>query len=150
MAARQPVAARRTGYLISAALSAVVLYLVNSRPGWEAVSFLTADTVRVLGLVNLSLAAGLVANLLYLGYDGPWLKTPGDLATSVIGLLTAVRVWRVFPFDFSGWSTDWSWVIRVMLVLGIVGSAIAVVVQGLSLLRMLATGGARTGHHAPR
>jgi hypothetical protein len=36
--------------------------------------FLTSAITHVLGLVNLSLAAGLAVNLVYLAYDPPWLN----------------------------------------------------------------------------
>jgi hypothetical protein len=66
---RPPVATRQIGYVVTAVCDATQLYLVNVWPGWQAVSFLTEETRQVLGLVNLSLAAGLVANLIYLAQD---------------------------------------------------------------------------------
>jgi hypothetical protein len=98
------------------------------------VSLLTDDTRQVLGLVNLSLAAGLVANLVYLTQDAPVVNSLGDLVTTGIGLAVLVRIWQVFPFDFAGWSVDWSW---------LVGSLIAIAVQVASPLRRAITGGAR-------
>ena len=142
---RGSVAARRVGYVIAALCGATLLYLVNAWPGWQAAPFLTGETRQVLGLVNLSLAVGLVANLVYVLHDGPRLKTLGDLLTTGVGLLVLVRIWQVFPFDFGSWSTDWSWLVRVMLGLGIAGSAIAIVVQFISLLRELARGGVHPG-----
>ena len=110
--------------------------------------FLTSDTGQVLWLVNLSLAAGIAANAAYLAYDPPWLKSLGDLATTGIGLAAAIRVWQVFPFDLSsGWSTA----VRVLLVIAIAGSCIALLVQIVTLARWIAGhtphgGGMRTGH----
>ncbi len=86
--------------------------------------FLTEDTTRVLGAVNASLVAGLVANLLYLLADPRRLRAAGDAVTTAVGLYAMVAVWRVFPFDVSD---GWSAVLRVLLVLGIAGSGIAVV-----------------------
>jgi hypothetical protein len=142
---RGSVATRRVGYVIAALFNATLLYLVNVWPGWRAVSFLTQDTRQVLGLVNLSLAVGLVANLVYLAKDGPRLKALGDLVTTGIGLVVMVRIWQVFPFDFAGWSTDWSGLVRVLLAVGIVGSVIGIAVQLISLVRQLANGGAHPG-----
>jgi hypothetical protein len=144
---RGSVATRRVGYVIAALCNATLLYLVNLWPGWQAVSFLTDDTRQVLGLVNLSLAVGLAANLVYLVQDAPWLKALGDVVTTGIGLVVVVRVWQVFPFDFTGWSTDWSWLVRVALWVGLVGSVIGIVVQVVSLAR-LAYGGADRGSGA--
>jgi hypothetical protein len=143
-ARRGSVATRRVGYVIAALCDATLLYLVNAWPGWQAVSFLTEDTRQVLGLVNLSLAAGLVANLVYLVRDTLWLKLLGDPVTTAIGLAAAVRVWQVFPFDFSGWSFDWSSLVRVVLAMAIVGSAIGLLVQLVALLRQVASAYART------
>ena len=124
---------RRFGYVVAATANALVLYLVNDRPGWDAVPFLTDDTTLVLGAVNASIAAGLVANLLYLLADPPRLRALGDAVTTAVGLYAMVRVWQVFPFDVTdGWTT----LLRVLLVVGIAGSGIALV----SAFVRLATG----------
>jgi len=99
--------------------------------------FLTSDTGQVLWLVNLSLAAGIAANAVYLAYDPPWVRSLGDLATTGIGLATAIRLWQVFPFALS---SGWSIAVRVLLVVAIAGSCIALVVQIVSLARWF------TGH----
>ena len=70
---------------------------------------------------------------------------PGDLVTTGIGLVTAIRIWQVFPFDLSsGWSTA----VRALLVIAIAGSCVALVVQIVSLARRLTghTPHMRTGH----
>jgi hypothetical protein len=142
-AARRPsAAARRVGYLVGIAFSAALLLILNGQPGWQALPFLTSDTSQVIGLVNLSLAVGLTVNAVYLFYDPPWLKSLGDLVTAGIGLAVAVRIWQVFPFNFHGSSAWWSTAIRVLLVIVIVGSAISIVVQAVSLAR-------RGTHHTP-
>ena len=147
--ARRPSAgARRAGYGLAIVFSTALLVILNGSPGWQAIRFLTSATTQVLGLVNLSLAAGLAINLVYLAYDPPWLKSLGDLATTGIGLAAAIRIWQVFPFDLSsGWSTA----VRALLVIAIAGSCIALVVQIVALTRWLTGhtphgGRTRTGH----
>lgn len=133
---RRPSAtARRTGYLVAAAVNAVLLYLLNQSPGWEAVPFLTAQTPQVLPLVNASMAAGLVANLVYLFADPPRLRALGDLVTTGIGLAAMVKIWQVFPFSFDKGGIPWETVFRVALAVGIVGSAIAIVAALVALVR---------------
>lgn len=90
--------APRFGYAVAVFINLVILYVLNVRPGWDALSFLTDATPRVLVLVNLSLLAGIVANAVYVGADGPWVKTVGDLTTTTISLAVLVQIWRVFPF----------------------------------------------------
>src|SRR3954467_4855602 len=97
--ARPSVAARRFGYLVGAAVNALLLYLANVRPGWHVVPFLTEDFAQVLVWVNASLLAGVVTNLVYLAHDSRWLTSLGGLVTTGIGLAALVRILQVFPFD---------------------------------------------------
>ena len=132
---RPGVGARRGGYLVAAGINGLLLYLVNRRPGWEALPFLTPDTEKVLGVVNASIIAGLVANLVYLVADPPRLRSLGDLVTTGIGLAAMVRIWQVFPFSFEQGDFPWEPVFRWFLAIGIVGSAIGIVVALVSLVR---------------
>ena len=144
----RPAGARRAGYLLAIGFGAALLVVLNGSPGWQAMPFLTSDTGQVLWLADLSLAAGIAANVVYLACDPPWVRSLGDLATTGIGLAAAIRVWQVFPF---GLSSGWSAAVRVLLVVAIAGSCIALVVQVVSPGRWF-TGriphgsGMRTGH----
>ena len=142
--ARRPSAGtRRTGYCFGIVFSTALLVVLNGWPGWQAIPFLTSATSQVLWLVNLSLAAGIAANLVYLAHDPPWLKSLGDLATTGIGLAAAIQIWQVFPFALSsGWSTA----ARALLIVAIAGSCVALVVQIVSLARWLAGHSPHGGH----
>ena len=94
---RSSAGARRAGYCIAIAFSAALLIVLNGRPGRQAMPFLTSDTGQVLWLFNLSLAAGIAANFVYLAYDPPWVRSLGDLATTGIGLATAIASGRCSP-----------------------------------------------------
>jgi hypothetical protein len=147
--ARRPSAgARRAGYGLAVVFSAAMLVVLNAAPGWQAIPFLTSDTAQVLGLVNLSIAAGIAANLTYLFYDPPWLKSLDELVTTGIGLAAAIRIWQVFPFDVS---SGWSAAVQTLLVVCIAGSCIALLAQIIALARWIAGhtphgGHMRTGH----
>ena len=117
-ASRRSAGARRAGDGLAIGFSAVLLVIVNGWPGWQAIPFLTSDTGQVLWLVNLSLAAGIAANLVYLARDPPWVRSLGDLVTTGIGLAAAIRIRRVFPFDVS---FGWSAAVRVLLAVAIAG-----------------------------
>ena len=139
-ARRQSPAARRFGYGIAVVVNLGLLFAINQWPGWEAVPFLTPDTELVLGLVNASLVTSLVANAVYLVRDDPWLRSLGDLVTVTVGLFALVRIWRVFPFDFGAATFDWALVFRILLGLGIFGSAIGILVSAVGLARNLGHG----------
>lgn len=129
--------ARRVGYLIAALVNGALLYFANVWPGWEVLPFLTGNTREVLGIVNVSLIAGIVVNVVYLFLDLPWLKALGDLVTLGIGLAVLARLWQVFPFDFRGSSFDWALLVRILFVVAGVGSAIGIIVQVVMLIRSL-------------
>jgi hypothetical protein len=126
---RAPRGARIFGYLVAGVIQFVLIWAVNVTPGWRAVPFLTEDAGALLGLVNLSLFAGLVVNVGYVLYDAPWVRRVGEAATTGISLVVMVRLLQIFPFDFSGGWSGWPSVARVLLVLGIVGCGIAIVVN---------------------
>jgi hypothetical protein len=128
-------AARRLGYLLTIGIDALVWYLVNVRPGWESVPFLTDGVEQVLGLFNLSLLVSAIANVLYLVYDPPRFRALGDLVAAVVSLVLAIRAYEVFPVDFTGLAYDLTTLARVVMILGIVGSVLAVLAALVALVR---------------
>ena len=142
---RPSVASRRFGYILAAAITVGMWFVINEWPGWQDLSFLTDKTRAVLGLVNFSLAVSVLVNLIYLVYDPVWFKSVGDVITTSVGLAVLVRLWQVFPFDFSDYAVDWTVLARVVLVVGIVGSCLGVIVQVVTLLRLAVGGGVSTG-----
>jgi hypothetical protein len=139
-------ATRRFGYAVAVLVNLAILLVVNRWPGWEAVPFLTGDTEQVLGIVNASIIAGVVANVLYLAADPRWFKGVGDIVTTAIGLAATVRVWQVFPFDF-GSGSAWDTVARVLLVIAMVGSVIGIVATTGRLVGSAVHGATDDGTH---
>jgi hypothetical protein len=130
----RPTSSRRVGYVFGVLANAALLWLLHVWPGWDAVPFLTGDTPQVLGLVDASLAAGIVVNVVHLVWDPGWLAPAGALVTTALGLAATARILQVFPFDLTpGWATA----AQVLLVVGIVGSVIGLVAASVSLIRML-------------
>jgi hypothetical protein len=150
IASRPPVVARRFGYGVAAVVIAAMWFAINVWPGWHKVRFLNESTSQVLWVLNVSLIAGFVVNVVLATYDPPWLKSLGDLITTGIGLVVLVRVWQVFPFDFGGYSTNWAVPARFVLLLAIAGSIIGVLVQFASLARLTVGRRALPGHRGLR
>jgi hypothetical protein len=125
-------------------VNAGLLFVVNVRPGWQAVPFLTDDVRLVLGLVNASIVVGLLANALYVVSDPPWVKALGDVAQNVVGVAAMVRIWQVFPLDFGDSSFNWAVLARWFLAVGIGGSIIGILAGLVSLVRA-----ARASDHLP-
>lgn len=94
----------------------------------------------MLPLVNLSLIAALIANVVFLGRDPHWMRATGDLATTLISLPALVQILRVFPFAFDDPTVDWALLVRTVVIVAIALTAIAAVVHLVNLLRHAASG----------
>jgi hypothetical protein len=126
---RHPTAARRFGYLVAIAVNGVLLWIVNQLLDWQWPGFLTEDFAQVVGLVSASFVVGMVVNAGFLVVDRGRPRALGDLANAAIGFAVSVRTWDVFPFDFAGYGTDWTWLFRLLLAVGILGTLVAIVVN---------------------
>lgn len=143
---RRPGAAvRRAGYVIAILINAAILYVINVWPSWHAVPFLTSATIAVLPWINASIIVGMVANVVYLVADQRWVRAVGDVATTAVGLAAMIQLWIVFPFEFDP-ATPWTLLARLVIALGVAGSAVAIVVQFITFVRELsrAIGGGTT------
>ena len=125
----------RVGYAAAIVVNALILGAVNQWPGWEAVPFLTDDTRQVLGWVNASIVVALVSNVLYAVADPPRLRAVGDGVQNAVGLVSVVRLWQVFPFDFPQGGFDWDLLARWVLAVGVFGAAVGVLVALVRLVR---------------
>ena len=128
-------ATRRSGYVGTVVFDALFLLALNVWPGWEVLPFLTSDMDQVIGLMNVSIVVHLAANAIYVVWDPRWLRSIGEIVTSAIGVLVVARLWQVFPFDTAEDWSGWGLVTHLVLVLGVVGSAIGVVSGAVHLVQ---------------
>jgi drug/metabolite transporter (DMT)-like permease len=131
------VASRRFGYALGIAINVLFIFFINEWPGWQQVPFLTDATNDVLPLVNASLVISAVVNAVYLIGDPRWLRALGDAFTAAVSFAVILVVLMVFPFDFSAYSFDWAMLVTVMMWVGLVGSAVAVVANLVTMVREL-------------
>ncbi|MGN8247090.1 hypothetical protein ACTHAM_000762 [Cellulomonas soli] len=134
---RRSGAGRRAGYAVALLVNVLLLVGIHVVPGWQVLPFLTDELTEVLPLIDASLVAGAVVNLLYLVHDGPAFKALTQAGVDVISLLASLRLLQVFPFDFTGSTFPWEPVVRVVLVVSVVGTAIAVLVEVVRFFRAL-------------
>ena len=125
----------RTTYLIAIAGNLLLLYATHNL--WHVVPFLTDDFRRVIWPVTASLLVGVVVNLAYLAFDPRWFKSMTNVGVLGVSLAVTIRMYQVFPFDFSRYAFDWAVVARVLLVLGMAGATITTIV---ALVRLLVGG----------
>jgi hypothetical protein len=91
----------------------------------------------VLPLLQLSLLATIAVNLVYLWYDPPAFRSIMQIGLSAIAVAVALRVYNVYPFDFSQYGPAWDVAARVLLILAIVGTIIGIVVEIVRFARTM-------------
>jgi len=129
---------RRGGYAAAVVVNALILYGLNVEPGWQAVPFLTDGFSAVLALVNLSIVANLLVNLVQIAFDPPWLVATGRLLLATISLVVSLQLLAVFPFDFAAQGVDWATVTRILLWIGVSGSVVGMLVAVVQIVRAVA------------
>ena len=133
---------RRVGYLVAASLNATLLWIAHHLLDWSWPAFLTGAFEDLLPFVTVSLVATVVVNLIWIAWDPTWFRHLAQLGLNLIAVVVTVRTWQIFPFDFSAYPSWWETVARVLILLGIVGSAIGSVVE-------LVKGAQAVGHPDP-
>lgn len=129
-------AGRRVGYVVAALVNLVILWVVNNLSAWGWPAFLTEDFDRLLPVIDVTLVATAVVNLVWAVRDPAWLRHAAQLGLDLISIVAGVRTWQVFPFDFSGYSFDWEPLVRVGIGLGLFGLAAASIVEAVKLVRV--------------
>ena len=132
-------AARRFGYLVAAAVNVALWWAIHVWPGWQEVSFLTAETTEVLPWLDVQIAVAVLANVIWLLVDPRWLRALGEAVTALVGIAATARLLTVFPFAFDDDGTAWEPWVRIILVVAIVGAAIGVVTSLIAFARALRT-----------
>jgi hypothetical protein len=128
--------ARRFGYVVAVLVNLILAWLIAVWPGWDAVPFLTEETTEVLPFVYASITTGVLVNLVYVADDRPAVKATGELINALVGFVSVMRIWQVFPFDFDGQWVGWEWLVYIGLALGALGTAIGAIVQLVALVRV--------------
>lgn len=120
---------RMSDYIAAVIFDIIFLVVVNKIPGWN-ISFITEAFPDILWAVNTSMAVSLAGNLILIFFHPRFLHHLFNAVFAIFGILATSVILSVFPFDFSVVVGDWlNILVRIILIVGIVGSAIAVVVH---------------------
>jgi hypothetical protein len=120
---------RMSDYIFSVIFNIAFLVVVNKVPDWNIV-FITDSFPDILWAVNTSLAVSLAGNLILIFFHPRFLHHLLNAVFAAFALLATSMILSVFPFDFSRVTGEWLTIaVRIALIVGIVGSAISVVVN---------------------
>ena len=131
---------QRFGYGVAILVNAALIYVVNNLLAWDWLPFLTDDFERVIPIINVSLVASIVVNLTYMVADPRWFKSLTQIGLLGISLVVTIRMYQVFPFDFSAYEFDWDTTARALMILAMVGIGIGLISEFVKLI-------ASTGAH---
>lgn len=123
--------ARRAGYIAAIVVNLVMLYIVNNVLAWD-LSFITAEFTEALGVINVSIGAAILANLVFVSYDPRWFRHLAQIGLSLLSVRVLYTLFIVFPFDLG--AGIWDMWLRLALVVCIVGAAIGILVETIQLL----------------
>ena len=129
---------KRFGYFVAILVNVGLLFIVNNVLEWDIAPFLTEEFEDLIPIVSVSLLFGAAINLAYIAFDPAWFKASTQMVSAGIALIVAIRTYQIFPFDFSAYDFPWTGVTRIILIIGIAGTAIAVIVEFVKLARALA------------
>lgn len=131
----------RFGYAIAVVVNLGLLFVVNNLLTWGWVPFLTDDFEQLLPIINLSLVVGVGANAAFVFYNAQWFRSAGQIVQNVVSLFVIVATLKIFPFDFSPYSINWTTITRLVLILIAVAIAIGTIAEIVKLIRSLLPGG---------
>lgn len=135
-----PTASKRIGYSIAVAINLGLLHVAHRILPWGWPGFVTEDWNRVLPVVSLSLVTSIIANTIFFWFDRPWFTSMMNLITTAVGLIAAIRMWQVFPFDFAGYALDWTLPVRALIALTVFGSLVGCIAASVKLLTEMFNG----------
>ena len=127
----------RAGYAIAVAVNLALLFVVSNLLAWGWIPFLTDDFEQLLPIVSLSLIVGAIVNAAFILYNDQWFRSVGQIVQNVFGLFVIVTTLKVFPFNFSAYSINWTTITRVVLIVLAVLIGIGTIAEFAKLIRSL-------------
>jgi hypothetical protein len=117
---------QKSEYIIAIIVSLIFLYVVNNLLNWH-VPFITNAFNEVLWNINLSIIATIIGNGLLLLYSPERFRHLVKIIINIISFIAVYVVYKVFPFNF--YNSFYNWGFNILLILALIGIAIATIVE---------------------
>ena len=128
---------RRIGYGIAVGINLVMVWVVYNVLEWGWPPFITEDWTRVRGVVAMSMIVAIIVNAAFILFDPRWFRGIGEAISGFASLIASLRVFSVYPFDFSPYAGPWDFLAKFILVVAIVGTVIGIVTNLGKAIRAL-------------
>ncbi|MFA5926601.1 MAG: hypothetical protein WCT32_02070 [Patescibacteria group bacterium] len=109
-------------YIFTIIASIILLWIYGRLEGW--LPFVTDSFSATLTLFYISSIATIVANIIFLLIDSSTLRAALKALLNIWSIVVMISTCYIFPFDFSAYSFNWTLLVRILIILGIVGTAI--------------------------
>jgi hypothetical protein len=116
---------RIVGYIVAIIVNAAMWYVAQNVLRWDW-PFITVSFARVLPALRLSLTVSIIGNVIFMVFDARWFKAIVEAVMNAVAIYAAYTLFRVFPFEFR--TSFFDWAVKLALIGGMVGLAIATVV----------------------
>jgi hypothetical protein len=117
----------KTGeYLFTIIFNLILLYIFNNLLNWH-VYFITTALNEILWIINLAIIITIIGNFLLLLYHPEWLRHLTKMILNIFSFIAVYYLYKVFPFNFHNSFLNWG--LSILLILGLIGLAIAIIVE---------------------
>jgi hypothetical protein len=124
---------KRTYEFVGAIIGAIIgLVIVNSVPVWRHMTHgvVLESWANILWAANISIIVHMIGNTFLAIYRPARVFSFIQAIMAMVGLVSVIVFYRVFPLDFSQVMGNWLNILfKGMLVLGIIGTGIAILVH---------------------
>ncbi len=129
-----PKSPKQIEYAVSVIVNAALLVIFNNLLSWGVLPWLTSAFRDALWIINSSLIATIVANVVFFFFSPDWFLALLRFVLNVIGLVVVVTLLRVFPFNFSAYAANWTLGARIILIGAIVAISLGIIVELLKFV----------------
>jgi len=117
---------QKSEYIAAIIFNLIWWYIVNNLLNWQ-VYFVTNAFNEVLWIINLSIIVSIIGNALLLFYSPERLRHGVKIVINIVSFIAVYLVWELFPFNF--YNSFYDWLFSLLLILGMIGIAIATIVE---------------------
>lgn len=114
-------------YVATIIIHIILIWILYRLPDW--LKFLTSSYQAVLPVFLYSYLSQIIGNFILIFTDPGWLRALVALTNNIISIVALVTVYIIFPFDFGSYSYDWARTSKIIIVVAIILTAIAALVE---------------------
>lgn len=118
-------------FVVAIIANIIFLYIVNNLLSWN-LSFIAPSFQDVLWIFNISIAATIIGNILFLIYHPGWFRSIIQIILNILGFTVVYYLYTVFPFILNN-----GWVIFAVKFALIVVMVVLVIVSIFEVVRLI-------------